>query len=433
MMVYVFNCSEQMDYKSCGNIYKGLAQTGAWGCFDEFNRITVEVLSVIAVQVKSIQDAIKESKKTFDFMGEEIPLTPSVGIFITMNPGYAGRAELPENLKALFRPCAMVVPNLGLICEIMLVAEGFLEARNLSRKFITLYTLCKELLSKQVQQNYFSFYLEKIYFNNIVFQDHYDWGLRAIKSVLVVAGALKRGDPDRPEDQVLMRALRDFNLPKIVSDDNPIFLGLISDLFPSLDVPRKRELEFEKAVKHAACDLKLQPEESFVLKVVQLAELLFVRHSVFIGNKKFPYNIMNISQIFYFLVGNAGTGKTQVWKTLFRTYQNLKKKPVYTDLNPKAVTNDELYGIINPATREWKDGLFSVIMREQANATGEGPKWIILDGDIDPMWIESLNTVMDDNKILTLASNERIALTPEMRLIFEISNLRTATPATVSR
>ncbi len=325
MMVYVFNCSEQMDYKSCGNIYKGLAQTGAWGCFDEFNRITVEVLSVIAVQVKSIQDAIKETKKVFDFMGEEIPLTPTVGIFITMNPGYAGRAELPENLKALFRPCAMVVPDLGLICEIMLVAEGFLEARTLSRKFITLYTLCKELLSKQ---------------------DHYDWGLRAIKSVLVVAGALKRGDPERPEDQVLMRALRDFNLPKIVSDDNPVFLGLISDLFPSLDVPRKRELDFEKAVKHAACDLKLQPEESFVLKVVQLEELLYVRHSVFI-------------------VGNAGTGKSQVWKTLFRTFMNLKKKPVYCDLNPKAVTNDELYGIINPATREWKDGLFSAIMRDQ--------------------------------------------------------------------
>ena len=72
-------------------------------------------------------------------------------------------------------------------------------------------------------------------------------------------------------------------------------------------------------------------------------------------------------------------------------------------------------------------------MRDLANLTCEGPKWIILDGDIDPMWIESLNTVMDDNKILTLASNERIAVTPEMRLIFEISNLRTATPATVSR
>lgn len=75
-----------------------------------------------------------------------------------------------ENLKTLFRPCAMVVPDFALICEIMLVAEGFQEARILARKFITLYTLCKELLSTQ---------------------DHYDWGLRAIKSVLVVAGALK--------------------------------------------------------------------------------------------------------------------------------------------------------------------------------------------------------------------------------------------------
>lgn len=67
-----------------------------------------------------------------------------------------------------------------------------------------------------------------------------------------------------------------------------------------------------------------------------------------------------------------------VWKTLNKTYANQKRKPFYNDLNPKAVTNDELFGIINPATREWKDGLFSVIMREQANLTGDGPKWIVL-------------------------------------------------------
>ena len=79
----------------------------------------------------------------------------------------------------------------------------------------------------------------------------------------------------------------------------------------------------------------------------------------------------------------------------------MKRKPVFVDLNPKAVTNDELFGIINPATREWKDGLFSVIMRDMSNITHDGPKWIVLDGDIDPMWIESLNTVMDDNKVKT--------------------------------
>ncbi|XP_025270513.1 dynein beta chain, ciliary [Camponotus floridanus] len=392
-MVYVFNCSEQMDYKSCGNIYKGLAQTGAWGCFDEFNRISVEVLSVVAVQVKCVLDGVKNRKKKFFFFGEELNIVDTVGMFITMNPGYAGRTELPENLKTLFRPCAMVVPDFELICEIMLVAEGFQEARLLARKFITLYLLCRELLSKQ---------------------DHYDWGLRAIKSVLVVAGKLKRDDRERPEEQVLMRALRDFNMPKIVTDDVPVFMGLIGDLFPALDVPRKRDLDFETMIKSAALDLKLQPEDGFILKVVQLEELLYVRHSVFI-------------------VGLAGTGKTEVWKTLNRTYTNQRRKPHYNDLNPKAVTNDELFGVINPATREWKDGLLSMIMREQANMLSNGPKWIVFDGDIDPMWIESLNTVMDDNKVLTLASNERIALTKQMRLLFEISTLRTATPATVSR
>lgn len=87
---------------------------------------------------------------------------------------------------------------------------------------------------------------------SLYFQDHYDWGLRAIKSVLVVAGSLKRSDRDRPEDQVLMRALRDFNIPKIVTDDVPVFMGLIGDLFPALDVPRKRDMDFEALVKKSA-------------------------------------------------------------------------------------------------------------------------------------------------------------------------------------
>lgn len=112
----------------------------------------------------------------------------------------------------------MVVPDFDLICEIMLVAEGFQEARLLARKFITLYQLCRELLSNQ---------------------DHYDWGLRAIKSVLVVAGKLKRGDPERAEDQVLMRALRDFNIPKIVTDDVPVFMGLIGKLLVIIDYFQK--------------------------------------------------------------------------------------------------------------------------------------------------------------------------------------------------
>ena len=101
-MIFVSNLRYILP-QSISNIYKGLAQTGALGCFDEFNRISVEVLSVVAVQVKTIQDTIKMKKKRFLFEGVEIIPTPTVGLFITMNPGYAGRTELPENLKTLFR------------------------------------------------------------------------------------------------------------------------------------------------------------------------------------------------------------------------------------------------------------------------------------------------------------------------------------------
>ena len=72
-------------------------------------------------------------------------------------------------------------------------------------------------------------------------------------------------------------------------------------------------------------------------------------------------------------------------------------------------------------------------LRALSEEPDTNPKWIILDGDLDANWIESMNSVMDDNKILTLASNERIVLKPHMKLIFEIRNLKFATPATVSR
>lgn len=97
------------------------------------------------------------------------------------------------------------------------------------------------------------------------------------------------------------------------------------------------------------------------------------------------------------------------------------------------VKTDELYGVVHMQTREWIDGLMSSTMRSLGQIENTDPKWIILDGDLDANWIESMNSVMDDNKILTLASNERIPLKAHMRMIFEIRDLRFASPATVSR
>jgi len=394
-LIYVINCSPEMDYKGLGNIFKGVASSGAWVCFDEFNRLIPEVLSVCTVQFKAVCDGIAADATRIRVEGDEINLDPTCGAFITMNPGYLGRSELPEGLKALFRPMTVMVPDLILICENMLMAEGFVTAKTLASKFFCLYSLLKALLSAQL---------------------HYDWGLRAIKSVLVVAGGFKRAEPDMPEDALLMRALRDFNIPKIVREDEVVFFGLLGDLFPGLDPPRKRDESLEKYVDQACTNLGNDPDETFKLKVIQTEELLAIRHCVFI-------------------MGPAGAGKSQVWKTL-REARNLRDPHMPTkvvDINPKAVKTEELYGYISMATREWKDGLLSNVMRNLSSIPNEEPKWIILDGDLDANWIESMNSVMDDNRMLTLASNERIPLLPHMRMIFEIRDLKHATPATVSR
>ncbi|CAK1600591.1 unnamed protein product [Parnassius mnemosyne] len=398
--VVVTNCSDGLDYKSMAKCFAGIAQSGCWGCFDEFNRINIEVLSVVAQQILAVLQALSLQLKKFNFEGCEVKLDSNCGIFITMNPGYAGRTELPDNLKSMFRPIAMCVPDSLIIAENTLFSDGFTAYKINAKKVFTLYQLATQQLSKQ---------------------DHYDFGLRSMVALLRYAGVKRRAYPNLPEQEIVILAMRDMNVARLTAKDVPLFGGIMQDIFPEVEIPTLDYEMLETAISAEMKIVGLQPVKAALLKVIQTFETKNSRHSSI-------------------LLGDTNTAKSVSWKMLAATISRLHREKVpgfenvqVYPMNPKALTLGELYGEYNLSTGEWKDGVLSAIMRSVCQDESPDQKWIIFDGPVDAIWIENLNSVMDDNKLLTLVNSERISMPSQVSLLIETLDLAVASPATVSR
>ena len=404
----VFNCSDGIDFHAMAKFLKGLAQSGAWSCFDEFNRIDMDVLSVVAQQIQTIHNAVMSGLTTFDFEGAELTLNPSCSVFVTLTPSMEDetRHDIPDNLKLLFRPVAMTLPDVGMVAEITLYSLGFTRSKDLSRVLVETFKLFSEQLSVQ---------------------NHYDFGLRAIRSVLNATKniQLSRVEHDDDEMSILYKAVMDVNLPKFVSDDLPLVEGIMKDMFKikPLQIDRGVMKERIKAVCKAQ---KVQPTNWFVNKVVQLYEMIRIQHGIVI-------------------IGETMSCKTVLYRVLAEVLTSLAEDPpdkdasiteyrtIYKVINPKSITMTQLYGLFDPYTHEWSDGVLGGTFRDMATSTNEERKWIVFDGPVDPSWIENLNTVLDDSKKLCLMNGEIIHMSKWMNVLFEMADLDKASPATVGR
>ncbi|KAL6598153.1 dynein heavy chain and region D6 of dynein motor-domain-containing protein [Neocallimastix sp. 'constans'] len=400
--VLVFNCDEGLDYKSIGRIFIGIMKCGAWGCFDEFNRLDEAVLSAVSQQIQIIQSALKEKNVNVTLLDKQVKLDLNCAIFVTLNPagkGYGGRQKLPDNLKQLFRSIAMTKPDNELISEVILYSEGFTNAKILGRKIISIFQLCKELLSNQ---------------------QHYDWGLRSIKAVLQLAGQLLHEEKKKPdystnrEANILVKAFRVNTLSKLTYSDSHYFNNLVNDVFPGIKYEVILYDELHKAIKESYEELKLVYMDSQVEKIFQFYEACNNRMGVVI-------------------VGPSGSGKTTICKVLSHALKKLGKSLKMHILNPKSIDRNFLLGYMDIDTREWTDGILTMAAHQAIKEPKNTQSWIICDGDIDPEWIESLNSVLDDNHLLTIPNGERIQFTSNVNFIFETHDLTYASPATVSR
>ncbi|KAH3017968.1 hypothetical protein KXW60_006798 [Aspergillus fumigatus] len=407
----VFCCDDTFDFQAMGRIFLGICQVGAWGCFDEFNRLEERILSAVSQQIQNIQLGLKtgvdNEKAQIELVGRRLSVNPNTGIFITMNPGYAGRSNLPDNLKKLFRSVAMSKPDKELIAEVMLFSQGFKQAKRLSKQTVPFFDHCASQLSKQA---------------------HYDFGLRALKSVLVSSGGLKRarlantdGDlgPDEIiEPQIIVQSLRETIAPKLVREDVDKMLEIQAHNFSGVEyVPANHE-KLTQAIRDIAHEQHYVDSEMWIAKILQLYQIQSIHHGVM-------------------MVGRSGSGKSAAWKILLQALQRIEGvEGVSHIIDSKVMSKEALYGNLDSTTREWTDGLFTGILRKIVdNLRGEDTKrhWIVFDGDVDPEWVENLNSVLDDNKLLTLPNGERLNLPPNVRIMFEVESLKYATLATVSR
>lgn len=402
-VVLVFCCDETFDYRSITRILIGICRLGFWGCFDEFNRLQEAMLSAMSMHIEKVEESLGSSTaENIQLLGKTFKVDRNTGIFITGNPGYAGRAELPDNIKSKYKTFDVVQPDSVAISHSILLSQGFSNSKYLSTKAVSIFRDLKQRCSKQ---------------------QHYDFGLRALKVVLIEAGKRRRASTifdasseRNAEAGIVLSSLRDVVLPRLTTDDARIFNDSIKMLQGAI-VHADDHSQLFNVLAQNFNGTKLELSERWKYKCAQLDQIVQL-HQGFI------------------ILGSSGSGKTIMLHSLIKAISAISESEyaIHT-IDAKVLSKNVIYGYLNYATNNWTDGIITRIIRNSNTSDSKQDKniWIIFDGDIDPDWVEYLNSVLDDNKILTLPNGERLPVPNNIRIAFEVDNIHHATPATISR
>jgi dynein heavy chain 2 len=216
------------------------------------------------------------------------------------------------------------------------------------------------------------------------------------------------------EPIILVKSLIVSTISKLTHSDAQRYLLLLKDVFMNVPQELLTNDSLSESIRRAYDQLGLIFCKEQAEKVVQFYEACRQRMGVV-------------------LVGQSGSGKSTVWKILQKAYENMGRKLKSYIVNPKSVDKKTLLGNMDIDTREWTDGIITSAARQVVKESNSTHSWIICDGDVDPEWIESLNSVLDDNRLLTMPNGERIQFGLNVNFVFETHDLKYASPATVSR
>ncbi|KAK3108743.1 hypothetical protein FSP39_014630 [Pinctada imbricata] len=500
--LYKFNCSKTIDYLQLQDIFRGMASTGCWICFDNFNMLEPAVLSVFAQLLSTVTDAMRAGKAAVHLQSEDVQLNPTGACFtlldssLLVKPGNpdkillypAATAKLPDHVMTQFRTVSVTQPDLHLSLEVMLCSQGFLGGRQLAKKTMMLYELCRKLLGTNSPIS------ELVYHGCDLSTSNGGWSIKTLKGVISEAGAyleknppMEEGEmspikeeaeevheeeggeekheeegnekePAKPEpstntmsddklhaeEKALVLALRDTFLPRLQGRDASIFATLLTDTWPHLDLPlvfggeaetdRKpppsRSSSRGRTAQSGASMRSLKDSINLNTPVVPLA------HG---AGSRFMIDPTGHKQIF--VVGPAGCGKSECIKTFGFSERERGKTIVVQTLFTKAVESEELMGYMHPKNKEWKDGLLTSLLRKMCiqppmtnydiNANPK-MKVIQLDGEVDPGQMELLSAVLNNDGAVVLCNNERIVIPETIRFIWEMESVNNMSPAVLA-